>query len=656
MSISSRKPINKITVFVAISLTILSSLVFLPGISGPFVFDDYGNIVNNKFLRFDALTFSNLFQAAMSSDAGTLKRPLAMLTFALNSWFAGGTSSAEPFKIWNLAIHATNGLLILALTYLIFVQRSSSLKQGGRYVNHLTLRSPLLVATLVAALWVAHPIQLTSVLYVVQRMTSLAAFFVLLAMISYVVGRQYTETNQSRFFIFSILLPVILTILGLATKENAVLLFLYILVAELTLYSDRPLWSNWARFRILNLMLRPWFAGLVVILVSVMLVYYFLPGYSGRTFTMSERLLTESRIVTTYIFLILVPRLSGFGLHHDDVIISHGLLSPPATLASIAFLVFLVVFAWKIRKRYPFVSFGVLFFFAGQALESTIIPLELMHEHRNYLPSYGLLLALVTGIVSIAENLKQKVVLFLLPGLLILFSFTSVARAGDWSNIVSLYSKETIYHPRSVRTLLEFSGVLNLLHRDNDAKDMLLQAIEVQPDNPVLYIELRKHEKARSPVTDQQDRTIEKLLKVYPLNPSLKIQFESVLKCLPNKCRHLLKPYEQWLWAVINRGKRVNDPAYFTYLMGKTYVLQGRGTEAIHALEISRSLDRRYIQPRFLLFSLYVDSNQLEKARDVLSEIKKESAVGRFKWVNEIRDAEKTLDRRLELNKISGNK
>ncbi|MGW8247542.1 MAG: tetratricopeptide repeat protein [Acidiferrobacterales bacterium] len=512
------------------------------------------------------------------------------------------------------------------------------------------------MATLVAVLWAAHPIQITSVLYVVQRMTSLSALFVLLAMISYMVGRQYTETNQSRFFLYCILLPVILLILGLASKENAILLFLYILVAELTLYSDRPVWGNLTRFRIFYFILRPWFVGLVVIFISVILVYYFLPEYSGRTFSMAERLLTESRIVTTYIFLILFPRLSGFGLHHDDVIISHGLLSPPTTLASIAFLVFLTVFAWKSRKRYPFASFGVMFFFAGQVLESTIIPLELMHEHRNYLPSYGLLFALVTGIVTIAEKLKHKVVLVLIPGFLILFSFTSVVRAGDWSNIVSLYSKETIYHPTSVRTLLEFSGVLNLLHRDSDAKEMVLQAIKVEPDNPVLYIELRKYEKSSSPLTNQQDRTIEKLLKVYPLNPSLKIQLESVLNCLPDKCRHLLKPYEQWLWAIINRGKRVNDPAYFTYLMGKTYVLQGRGAEAIHALEISRSFDRKYMQPRFLLFSLYVDSNQLEKAGEVLNEIKKESAVGRFKWVNEIRAAEKTLDRRMELNKISGHK
>ena len=626
----------------------MSTLVFLPGISGPFVFDDFSNITHNKFLRFDTLNFSNVFQAAMSSDAGTFKRPLAMLTFALNSWFAGGTDLAEPFKVWNLVIHAINSVLILALTIKIIGAASGSIKNGSSKEGHLAYQYPLYIATMVAVLWAAHPIQLTSVLYVVQRMTSLSAFFVLLALLSYLSGRQYLENNTFRLSIYCIIFPLALLILGLVSKENAILLPVYILLLELTIFSDKPVWAGLKGKRIIRYLIYPWFPLIAVLLVSAILIYVFQPHYAGRSFTMAERLLTESRVIVAYIYLIVAPRLSGFALHHDDVIISQGLLTPPTTLLSIIFLLSLALFSWIVRRRQPLVSFGILFFFAGQLLESTFIPLEIMHEHRNYLPSYGLIFACVAGITAVYDSLKNRVILFLLPGLLAAFSLTSVARASDWSNVVSLYSKEVIHHPRSVRTLIEFSGILNLLHRKDDAMEMVAQAIRLKPDNPILQIELRKYEKFNSPELTAQDDRINNLLKIYPLNPFLKLQLESVIECLPGDCRHLLKPLERWLVTIINRDKGVNDPSYFMFLLGRTYIMQGRGNDAIQAMKASASLDRLYMQPRFTLFSLYIDAGRLDDAEGMLNEIKKVSAYGRFKWVNEINNAQSILDGRRE--------
>lgn len=639
---------KKILSSFAFVLAAMSSLVFLPGISGPFVFDDFSNITGNKFLRFDELNLSNLYQAAMSSNAGTLRRPLAMLTFALNSWFAGGVNSAEPFKVWNLAIHAINSVLILVLTIKIIGAASVSINKASRSEENLVFRYPLIIATIVAVLWVVHPIQLTSVLYVVQRMTSLSALFVLLALVSYVTGRQYQETDLPRFALYCFFLPLVLLILGLLSKENAILLPVYILSLELTVYSNKPVWANLKGKRIPQFLFHPLFLLAIALLVSVVLIFVFQPGYAGRSFSMSERLLTESRVIVKYIYLIVAPRLSGFALHHDDVIISQSLLIPPTTLLSILFLFSLILFSWKIRHRQPLIAFGILFFFAGQLLESTFIPLEIMHEHRNYLPSYGLVFALVAGIIAISDSLKNKAVLILLPVLLGTFSFTSAARANDWSNLVSLYSKEVIHHPNSVRSLIEFSGVLNLLHRNDDAIEMVSQAIKLKPDNPILQIELRKYEKISSPETIVQDNRINNLLKSYPLNPFLKVQLESVIECLPNECRQLLKPVERWLVTIINREKGINDPSYFMYLLGRTYILQGRGYDAIQAMKASASLDRLYMQPRFTLFSLYIDAGRLNDAEATLKEIKRVSAYSRFKWSNEINNAQSILDNRLK--------
>ena len=644
---SARFPKDKIALALAFVPAALSSLVFLPGISGPFVFDDFSNIIHNKFLRFDSLNFSNLFQAAMSSNAGTLKRPLAMLTFALNSWFTGGMNSAEPFKVWNLVIHSANSILILMLTVKIIGAASVSINKGSKSAENLIFRYPLFFAMIIAVLWAVHPIQLTSILYVVQRMTSLSAFFVLLALISYVSGRQYQETSQYQFILYCFLLPAILLILGLVSKENAVLLPVFILSLELTVFSNKPVWGGLKRNQLTGFIFRPWFILATVSLVTAILVYIFQPGYTGRLFSMPERLLTESRVVATYIYLILAPRLSGFALHHDDVVISQGLLTPPTTLLSIVFLISLIVISWLIRRRLPLISFGIFFFFAGQLLESTFIPLEIMHEHRNYLPSFGLIFAGVAGITALSDLLKNKIILALIPGFLAAFSFTSIVRAGDWSNVVSLYSNEVIHHPKSVRTLIEYSGILNLLHRKDDAMEMVSEAIRLKPDNPILQIELRKYEKFNSPETIAQDERINSLLKNYPLNPFLKLQLESVVECLPTECGQLLNPLEQWLVTIINREKGVNDPSYFMYLLGRTYILQGRGNDAIQAMRASASLDKLYMQPRFTLFSLYIDAGRLDAAEATLKEIKKQSTYGRFKWINEINNAQAILDSRL---------
>ena len=196
--------------------------------------------------------------------------------------------------------------------------------------------------------------------------------------------------------------------------------------------------------------------------------------------------------------------------------------------------------------------------------------------------------------------------------------------------------------------MIEFSGVLNLLHRNDDAIEMVSHAIELKPDNPILQIELRKYEKVSSPETITQDNRINNLLKSYPLNPFLKVQLESVIECLPNECRQLLKPMERWLVTIINREKGINDPSYFMYLLGRTYILQGRGYDAIQAMRASASLDRLYMQPRFTLFTLYVDAGRLDDAERILKGIKKISAYGRFKWINEINNAQSTLDNRLK--------
>jgi len=637
----------KIQVLLAVLATGLSALVFLPGITGPFIFDDFANIVKDHFLKFDHLTLSNLYQAALSSNSGPLKRPIAMLTFALNSWLAGGTSSAESFKLWNIGIHGLNAILLLTLTYQILSIRNEDISHQDRGTKQNQFNYPILFSAIVGILWVVNPIQVTSVLYVVQRMTSLSALFTIVGLISYVYGRRYLEKDIKKFLLYCCVNPVFFLLLGLFSKENAILLPVFFLVLELTIFSDRPIWTGLDQLKYLKLFIQPWFIFIAVSLGLVASIYIVLPGYQGRLFTLPERLMTESRVISIYVFLILIPRVAGFAVHHDDLAISQGLLTPPTTLLSILFLLALAIIGWKLRKKQPYISFGILFFFSGHLLESTIVPLEIMHEHRNYLPSYGLIFAVATSVDLLGSNVKYRLTYLLIPVLFVTFSLTTIIRSYQWSNLVSLYSNEVIHHPGSVRTLVEYSGVLNLLHKNNEAVAMLERAIQLQPDNPVLYIELRKYNLYDSNKAQEVDNKIDELLKRYPLNPFLRLQMESVLECLPAKCKHLLKPYENWLITILNRKHGLNDPSYYLYLLGRANILEGKGTDAILAMRASISIDPAYMQPRFALFNLYIASRNLESAHKTLEEIKHLSLVGQFKWTNEIREAESTLKSQL---------
>jgi protein O-mannosyl-transferase len=78
-------------------------------------------------------------------------------------------------------------------------------------------------------------------------------------------------------------------------------------------------------------------------------------------------------------------------------------------------------------------AFGILFFFAGHRLESTLIPLEPAFENRNYLPSLGLILAAADLIGSATGTLARFRPVIAALGLLALFSL-GLARSWVWGD------------------------------------------------------------------------------------------------------------------------------------------------------------------------------------------------------------------------------
>lgn len=410
-------------------LLLLAALVYWPGLAGEFVFDDYGSIVSSQALRLFDGSWAGLVDASTAGVASPLGRPLSQASFAANLYFTG--DSPFYFKLVNLLIHLANGLL----AYLLVRQLWPRLLGDGR---------DRLAAFWTAAVWLLHPINLTPVLYAVQRMTSLAAFFTLAALCLYLHGRQASGLKRWAAISASLLVcwPA-----GILAKETALLLPLFILLCE---------WLALSAFR--SLTPRVFRIGLALLFVAaagIMAAAWPLveKTYLIRDFGPGERLLTEARVLWLYVVQMLLPWPDLFSLHHDDIAISRGFFDPPLTAAAVLAWLSLFVVALQQRGRRPWLAFAVLWFLAGHALESGILGLEIAYEHRNYLPSFGIFLGLAAWLLPAAAGSFGR-----LPRLAFAFAFAFFCglvtglRADQWGDEYVRTQIEANTHPTSART------------------------------------------------------------------------------------------------------------------------------------------------------------------------------------------------------------
>ncbi|MDD4887312.1 MAG: hypothetical protein PHO64_10405, partial [Thiomonas sp.] len=379
----------------------LGLLVYWPGLSGGYVFDDFGNLVDNAAFAQSALQ-THFWHAIWSAHAGPLDRPLSMFTFAAQMVFTG--MNPWPLKLANVLLHLLNGWLV----WLLSVRVLGWLE--GRAPRPWLVGAPTL-ALLATAAWVLAPIQLTAVLYVIQREEALASAFMLLGLLAYWHGRMRLIAGRrgALAWIWGSLAAG--TTLAALAKETGVMLPAYAFVLEWLVLRGAlaaqslpspALPTRGAGANTVPPGLNPLIPVFVVLLLipGVLGLAWLLPGalngsaYAARPFTLSERLFTEGRVLVDYLRWIVLPSPDALSLYHDDIALSTGWLSPWTTAASWAFLAALLGAALWLRRRLPLFAFGVLWWFTGQSLLSTFVPLELVYEHRNYLPDCGIFLAL----------------------------------------------------------------------------------------------------------------------------------------------------------------------------------------------------------------------------------------------------------------------
>lgn len=425
-----------------LALILLTALVYLPGLSGDFLFDDYPVILSNPALQPAEWTPESTLAAASAFNAGGLGRQLASLSFAANFALHGKTPFG--FKATNLALHLLNALLIWQLARRLFRWQPPQRPLGPW------------AAWGIALAWAIHPLQVSSVLYVVQRMEILALSFVLMGMLLYLRGRE--QQRQGRGGWAAVLLSPPVAALGLLSKETAALFAVYVLALEWALLRCQTQHATSAQ------LLKYACAAAVVVgalvFVGLIIPVYTDPAqYAARDFDLLQRLLSQAWILPMYLLQILAPHPELMTFYYDQFSAPASLLDPPQTLAGLIFLVALAASAIKARRDMPLLSLGITLFFCAHLLTSNIIPLELAYEHRNYFALFGILLAAASLIDRIPTRdgpaIKRAGVAAILAGLGVLCAL----RAATWGNGLLLATDLVEKNPDSPRAANDLASI-----------------------------------------------------------------------------------------------------------------------------------------------------------------------------------------------------
>ena len=436
----------------------MTYLSYSSGLGGPFILDDIDNLA--PLNQFGGVTdLKSFLYFVFGNTSGSLGRPISMVSFLLNDQYYPGDPS--NYKHTNILVHIITGLLIY-----VFIRKLMLISDKNE-------NNANIIGLVVTAIWMLHPFNVSTVLYVIQRMTQLMAMFTLAGLVCYLYGREkiLQHTKPGLLLITLSLFPF--GLLGTFSKENGFLIILYILIIEFFVY------GNAAKPKYLKY----WFIFFIytplVGFISYVILYWgkVTSAYSHREFTLVERLLSESRILCEYIFRTIFPNPGGSGVFHDDYVISKSLFSPITTLTSVIFLFLLVYLAIKIRNRYSLISLAIIWFFVGHLLESTFIPLELYFEHRNYLPMIGILWAAALGIQVLVKKYyregKYRKALPALPGICVfivaLFTHQSSSIWGSPHRFLAVSAYE---HPESLRAQSIYARYL-------DKKGAHAKAVEI---------------------------------------------------------------------------------------------------------------------------------------------------------------------------------
>ena len=591
--------------FVLLLIALIAFLVYSNTSSTPFVFDDVIHITGNPHIRLHQFTMEGIKDAALKSRGRN--RPVPMISFALNYYFH--RYNVLGYHLVNIIIHIMTGIflyLFIKITLRIMGAGIGSAPDPSfdRIFNN---RAP--IAFLTTLIWLVHPSQTQSVTYIVQRMNSMAVMFFTLSILLYAKGRSLQEkkfcvykpevkypknpTNLTPpieettdlisevdpgkpashirgpfasylWFTGSFLAGV----MALFSKEISLTLPFFIFLYEW--YFFQGVSKTWLKQRLLT------FAIVLTGLAAIAFFYLganplkgILSGYDLYDFTLKQRVLTEFRVVIFYVSLILFPLPARLNLDHDFSL-SNSLIEPLTTLSSLAVILGLIALAGYIAKKDRLCSFCILWFFGNLVIESSIIGIEIIYEHRIYLPS--MLVCLLVVILAYKLIRIKWINVALLCGVAMVFSIWTYERNGVWKDEITLWEDCVKKSPASVRSLSNLASNLYIKGKFEEAAGLLNKAVRLDPDDEKVHVHLGNVLFAKGN-RDQAIDHYRKALKLYPAYDMAHINLGSVL-LLEERVKEAVVHFEEAL-----RINNFNDQAHSN--LAKALLKEGKTKEAV---------------------------------------------------------------------------
>lgn len=461
-------------------IIVLCVIAYSNTFSVPFQLDDFNLIPNNPVVR-DQYPFIKILSQA---------RGVGLFTFALNYRLHG--AEVPGYHIVNLIIHLANALLLYGLIVLSFrtpaLQRSSLKHRAGE------------IAFFSALLFACHPVQTEAVTYIVQRFSSLATLFYLASLAGYITSRLAGLENRSKWnSAIWYGLSLLSAVLAMKSKEIS-----FTLPVVITLY-EFLFFEGAVKKRVILLM--PLLLTMVIIPMSLFAVNGPVAKVISEAdeatrvhtdVTRMEYLLTECTVIVTYLRLLFLPYNQNLDY---DYPLFQSFLSTPVVLS---FMLLALIFGTGVYllyrdRRSPdagrLIAFGIFWFFIALSVESSVIPIvDVIFEHRLYLPSIGFFLACTTAFFLGAERLTTRwpaagrSAIGVLAAAVIVFAVLTYARNLVWQSPVSLWEDATKKSPGKARGY----SVLGLAYKNTGQYDKALlnfnKAIALGPDYMYAYI------------------------------------------------------------------------------------------------------------------------------------------------------------------------
>jgi hypothetical protein len=358
-------------------------------------------------------------------------------------------------------------------------------------------------------------------------------------------------------------------------------------------------------------------------------------AFNGRNFTLGERLLTEGRVVVDYLHWTLLPNLSQLSLYHDDYPVSRGLFSPHGTLLALLLLAALLGLMVWLRRRRPLVALGLAWFFAAHLLTATVLPLELMFEHRNYFASLGLMLAIAdTCLRSPHARTGQRIGMAAAVGLLLLYTGLTALRAQEWSDQLRFSLSEASKHPQSPRATYDVARnfvILSGFKPDSPYTDRALVALDqamhapnanILPESAAIILA------ARSGLQIQPAwwTSLQSKLRTRPIGPQETAAMGSLVDCqIGESCALPREAMLQSFAAALDQGQNAEVlNIYGNYALN---LLQDPNL-AMQAWQQAAKLEPGTVQYQVNLARMLIASGQLEQAASRIDNIRRIGRLG----------------------------